>query len=219
MPCLQFQQFIWLLLTFSLTSLVEISNQEIAQANYNYGGKTNDFMGSELTSQRLRDRYATPQEYRPYLKPTEQSFTRSIASSKQSNKQSAIKDDLQIMLFRRAWYKERTQEYPFRVIFQWRNEYELTIQSTEFGGTDKPEPIFPFFNFELQERGGKRFIVQSNGNGRESSTSIIHYRLEGKRLIIESGSMTVQYRGGKKEVNLRGEYTPWLSSNRKEKDT
>ena len=194
MKCNHAKQIVLLLLSCSLTSFAESGNQKIAQACHAYGGNSKDFMGGAHSS----------------LKPTQQSFTCSIVSFKQYFKQSAIKDDLEFMLAGRAWYKEQTQEYPFRIIFQLRNEYELTIQSTEFGGTDKPKPIFPFFNFELQEREGKRFITQINGNNRESSTSIINYHLEGNRIIIKSGSMTVQYKGGKKEVNLRGEYTPWF---------
>jgi hypothetical protein len=127
-----------------------------------------------------------------------------------SSNVGTLQDELRRIERGRAWIKEKTQEYPFRIIFQLRNEYELTIQSTEFGGTDKPEPIFPFFSFELQEGEGKRFIVPLNGNIRESAISKIPYRLENNRLIIESGSMNVQYRGGKQEVNLRGEYTPWF---------
>jgi hypothetical protein len=129
-----------------------------------------------------------------------------------SNQTNLLEEHLNILLSGRAWYKEQTQTYPFRIILQLRNEYEMTIQTTEFSKIDNSEPIFPFFSFELQNYKNKQYITPINGNIRTSGISKIPYRIERNRLIIESGSMIVNYTGGQKKIDLQGEYIPWLAS-------
>ncbi len=131
--------------------------------------------------------------------------------TKSSKPKNLLQEDLKILLSGRAWYKEKTQTYPFRIILQLRNEYEITIQTTEVSNIDNSEPIFPFFSFELQNYNNKQYITPINGNIRTSGISKIPYRIERNRLIIASGSMIVHYKGGQKKIDLQGEYIPWLA--------
>lgn len=95
-------------------------------------------------------------------------------------------DDLQRLLAGRAWIKEKTKEYPYRIVIQLGNGAELSIRSIEFENKNNL-----FFKFELQERRGKQFIVPLNATLRGYVMSEIPYRLEKEKdlLFIEGGQV------------------------------
>ena len=117
------------------------------------------------------------------------------------------KSDLERMLTGRAWIKEGTKEYPYRIIIQLGKGSELSIRSTEFENKDNP-----FFKFELEQRGGQQFIVPIKATVKGYVIPEIPYRLEKERdlLIIEGGQIIRWQEGSRKEIDLQGGYTPWF---------
>ena len=88
--------------------------------------------------------------------------------------------------------------------------YSVTIQVQGYGGRDKPYPVFPFFQFELIEKNGQKYIIPTQSDRSRVEPfgfSEIPYKFEQNTLLIQGKvKLIVPYGQGQDEIELEGRY-------------
>lgn len=119
-----------------------------------------------------------------------------------------LNDDLLKMHGR--WSRESRGKNPYATTFWFEvgedHRPHVSIQDSRFGGSDRPYPLFPYFDFDLKATSTGRAIVPRTVVSLEPVPESIAYRLNGDKLVIESGEIVIRHGKGKQAVKLKGTY-------------